>query len=513
MRIDIICRDRLGITQEILGAVARLGIDLASVEVVPCHVYVHAPGLRPDDLERLTPALLAVGDVTGVSPVDLLPGERRRMHLDTLLAALPDPVLTVDGTGHILAANPAALHLFEAARPGRDTLTVTDALGADAWRSVVSGGRIPHEVVAAGRPFLLDIRPISGSVGPAGADHVLLLSAPGVVGRHLSALREAQPSGFEEILGRSPAIMAATQRARRFAEVEAPVLVLGETGSGKELFARAIHRAGPRAAAPFLALNCAALPESLVESELFGYAPGAFSGADRSGKPGLMELADGGTVFLDEIGEMSPYVQAKLLRFLEDGSFRRVGGKHERRASVRVISATHRDLQVLAGEGRFREDLMYRLAVLTLDVPPLRARREDIGLLVEVFVARAAAQAGRTVPRLSPAALRALEALDWPGNVRQLQNVLFRAVTLADGPEIGPHDLELASAAMGGSTGAALSAETWHEAVGAFERSLLLSLLPAYPSTRRLAGRLGVSHTMIADKLRAHGLAREPTRP
>lgn len=511
MRIDITCRDRIGIAQEVLGAVARLGIDLASVEVVPCHVYVHAPGLGSQELERLTPALLAVGDVIAVSPVELLPGERRRMHLDTLLAALPDPVLTVDGQGRILAANPAALCLTGAGGPD-EARTVADALGVDTWRSVTSGNRVPHEVFVAGRPFLLDVRPISDGVGPRAADHVLLLSAPGLVGRHLSALREAQPSGFEEILGRSPAVLAATQRARRFADVEAPVLILGETGSGKELFARAIHRAGPRATAPFLALNCAALPESLVESELFGYAPGAFSGADRSGKPGLMELADGGTVFLDEIGEMSPYVQAKLLRFLQDGSFRRVGGKQERRASVRVISATHRDIQALAVEGRFREDLMYRLAVLTLDVPPLRARREDVGLLAEVFVARAATQAGRPVPRLSPAALGALEALDWPGNVRQLQNVLFRAVTLTDGPEIGPHDLELASAAVGGTPGAAATAGTWHDAVGAFERSLLLSLLPVYPSTRRLARRLGVSHTMIADKLRAHGLTRGPER-
>ena len=211
-------------------------------------------------------------------------------------------------------------------------------------------------------------------------------------------MQHSEDGGFDAILGDSAAMGALKARAARVAAVDAPLLLLGETGTGKELLAHACHRASARADKPFLALNCAALPESLAESELFGYAAGAFSGARRDGKPGLLELADRGTVFLDEIGEMSLYLQAKLLRFLNDGSFRRVGSERESRVNVRVISATHRDLAAMIGQGEFREDLFYRLNVLNLHMPPLRERGDDVRLLARHFVERASAQAPAVLP-------------------------------------------------------------------------------------------------------------------
>src|SRR5690606_25632814 len=274
-------------------------------------------------------------------------------------------------------------------------------------------------------------------------------------------------------------------RAQRVAALDAPLLIQGETGTGKELVARACHAISTRHSAPFLALNCAALPENLAESELFGYAPGAFTGAQRGGKPGLMELANQGTVFLDEIGEMSPYLQAKLLRFLNDGSFRRVGGDRELKVDVRIISATHRDLEKMVAEGSFREDLFYRLNVLNLQVPPLRERGQDILLLARHFMAQACAQIQRPTCRLAPRAYPARPGSRRPGNVRQLQHATSRAAAICEVSLVDIGDLDIAGTSLARQTDGEV--DSLESAVDAFEKALLERLYPHYPSTRQLA--------------------------
>ena len=220
------------------------------------------------------------------------------------------------------------------------------------------------------------------------------------------------------------------------------VLVTGESGTGKDLVARAIHAGSARSAAPFVTITCSALPEALLESELFGHERGAFTDA-RERKLGLLEQAAGGTVFLDEIAEMTPVLQAKLLRFLEEKAFRRVGGSVELRPDVRVIAATHVDLQAGIACGSFRADLYYRLAVLALRVPPLRAREGDVERLARAFLDRFARELEQPVHDLTPAALQALERHPWPGNVRELKNAVERAVLLADGGALDGSDFEL----------------------------------------------------------------------
>lgn len=267
-------------------------------------------------------------------------------------------------------------------------------------------------------------------------------------------------------------------------------------------------RWSPRSAAPFLALNCAALTESLAESELFGYAAGAFTGAQRGGKPGLLEQADLGTVFLDEIGEMSPYLQAKLLRFLSDGSFRRVGGERELRVNVRVLCATHRDLEQKVSEGTFREDLYYRLNVLNVQVPPLRERGHDILLLAKHFLKQACKQIRRTECRLAPSTYPKLLQNNWSGNVRQLQSVIFRAAAICEANLIGCADLELAGTPHAEINAQAGEVRSLDDAVQDFEKALLTRLYPQYPSTRQLAARLNTSHTAIGLRLRKYGIAK-----
>ncbi len=253
------------------------------------------------------------------------------------------------------------------------------------------------------------------------------------------AADERRLSGFEAIIGRSAALKRSLDQARRVAQHrDVTVLIGGETGTGKELVARALHYDSPRAAAPFVEINCSAIPANLLESELFGHEKGAFTGAVGA-KPGLMELADGGTVFLDEIGNLPMDLQPKLLRALEAREIRRIGGQTTRKIDVRVVGATHLDLRAAVGRGEFREDLFYRLNVVALVLPPLRDRGEDIEILAETFATRLSAQYGLANPVLSPAVREAIRAHNWPGNVRELRNAIERALVLS-----APGTLDLA---------------------------------------------------------------------
>jgi two-component system response regulator HydG len=245
---------------------------------------------------------------------------------------------------------------------------------------------------------------------------------------------------FENIIGKSSQMQEIFRQIRRVAPTKASVLIVGETGTGKELIARAIHQNSPRKDKPFIAVNCAAIPRDLLESELFGHEKGAFTGAIRQ-RTGYFELADGGTLFLDEIGEMSLEVQAKLLRAIETHEFWRVGGSRSMKVDVRIISATNKDLEETVREGRFREDLYYRLKVFTIKIPPLRQRREDIPLLVQHFIQEICKQNNRPPLNITREAMDNLVRYDWPGNVRQLRNVIESVIITTTSDTIRPEDL------------------------------------------------------------------------
>ena len=508
MRISVFFTDRVGIAQEILATVARRVLDVSAVEVDPPHIYFEAPALTTEGLPALREELQRVNGVQTVAELAMLPGARRRLYLEALLASQADPVLAVDAHGVVVLANAAAVAASGIAEAHLIGKPLADLTGDPQLTSTLidKAYRLPStEVQVANERYLLEtvaLHEDSGTV--AGA--VLTLHAPHRIGERLSALQNYNAGGFEAILGNSPAIQQLKQRAVRMAQVDAPLLIRGETGTGKELVAHACHAGSRRKDQPFFALNCAALPESLAESELFGYAPGAFTGALRGGRPGLLELTDGGTLFLDEVGEMSAYLQAKLLRFLNDGSFRRVGGDRELKANVRIISATHRSLEDMVTTGDFRQDLLFRLDVLQLNLPPLRERTQDILPLANVFVDRACAQIGRPRARLSKSAAAALVDNPWLGNVRQLQNVVFRAVTMTEAPVIEAQDLELAVAGSAPETAPIDDVASLEEAVAQFERALLARLYTHYPSTRKLAERLQTSHSAVATRLRKYGI-------
>ncbi|MDE3223947.1 MAG: sigma-54-dependent Fis family transcriptional regulator, partial [Nitrospirota bacterium] len=260
--------------------------------------------------------------------------------------------------------------------------------------------------------------------------------------RQVACLKTDVDSRYAGIIGTSRVITEVMELARRAANSDANILLLGESGTGKELFARSIHQWSPRRSMPFVVINCVALTETLLENELFGHERGAFTGADRQQK-GKMEMADGGTVFLDEIGDMPLSLQAKLLRFLQDHEFHRVGGTRLVRVNIRVVAATNKDLKQAVRAGSFREDLYFRLNVVTLTLPPLRNRPEDIPLLADFFLARHAREAKRPHLRFSAEALSAITEYAWPGNIRELENAVARAVVLSPQEVIPPQPLGL----------------------------------------------------------------------
>ncbi len=288
-------------------------------------------------------------------------------------------------------------------------------------------------------------KPIDPEILSFIVERAFKLSALEEENRKLSRMHVISP--VEGIVGASPEMHEVCRMAERLAPTDMTVLLLGESGTGKEVLARALHRLSPRAGKPFIAVNCAAIPEALLESELFGYEKGAYTGAAQQTK-GKFELAHGGTFFLDEVGDIPLSLQPKLLRVLQDHAVERVGGRQEIQVDVRVIAATHQDLAKLIQEGRFREDLFYRMNEIIINIPPLRDRDGDVMVLAGSFLDAFNRQFGRNVLGFSDAARAALEAYHWPGNVRELQHKIKRAVVLAAGALISPSDLELSGGAI-----------------------------------------------------------------
>ncbi|WP_229503040.1 sigma-54 dependent transcriptional regulator [Pseudoduganella guangdongensis] len=317
---------------------------------------------------------------------------------------------------------------------------------------------------------------------------------------------EAADACAMRLTGNSPAITLLRQQIMKVAGADAPVLIWGESGTGKELVARAIHEHSGRADGPFVPINCGAIPASLVQSVLFGYEKGAFTGAG-AGKTGLVESASGGSIFLDEIGDLPLELQANLLRFLQEKTIYRVGGTRSVPVDARVIAASHVKLADAVARGDFREDLYYRLNVLTLQVPALRERREDVVVLAEEVFHGYATERARGVRGFSSSALRAMRSHDWPGNVRELLNRVRRAAVMADGALIQPHDLELEAPGR-----AAVSGEALDSARERAERLALQSQLDAGHSITAVARELGISRMTLYRLMAKHGLQRPVRR-
>jgi PAS domain S-box-containing protein len=377
-----------------------------------------------------------------------------RARTQSILNSISDAVIVMDEGGRILSFNKAAETLtgymaHEALNQGCDMLFPDRICHTFCHEAEEAAHPRKVEVVMQGGERRLVLARAAPVLDAGGVRTGTFLSLQDVRRRHGASLVD-ESSRYSGIIGRDEKMLEVFELIRELADAHVPVLVEGESGTGKELVAAAIHNEGPRAAAHFVPVNCGALPESLLESELFGHVKGAFTGAIRD-KKGRFELADGGTIFLDEIGDISPAMQVKLLRVLQEGTFERVGSEQTLKVSVRIISATNKNLAREIAAGRFREDLFYRLSVVPIQLPPLRERRGDIPLLVEFLLSQITTEAGRQPMRVSAAAMDILMAQPWPGNVRELHNWLqFALVKSKGGEEVLPEYLPLARRPLSG---------------------------------------------------------------
>ena len=434
----------------------------------------------------------------------------RRSVADVLADEGYEPALASDGEealGH-LKERLADLVLLDVAMPGRDGIEILKQLRETHPTLPVvmmSGHSTIETAVRATKLGAYDFleKPLS-------YDKLLLCVRHGLESSHLAEenrrLRE-ELARSHELVGESDVMTALKEQIAVAAPTEGWVLITGENGTGKELVARQIHLRSKRAGQPFVAVNCAAIPEELIESELFGHEKGAFTGAIHT-KRGRFEVANGGTIFLDEIGDMSLMTQAKILRILQEHRFERVGGTSSIEADVRVIAATNKDLEQEIEKGRFREDLYYRLNVIPLEVPPLRDRREDIPLLVDRFMDRLAAEAQSVRKTVTDAAVQRLEVYPWPGNVRELQNLVERVVLMTPRLVIDVDDLpeHVRSPDRDGRAGS-LGPVTLVEARAEFEREFLIERLRASGwNISRAAERIGLKRESLSRKVKSLGI-------
>jgi transcriptional regulator of aroF, aroG, tyrA and aromatic amino acid transport len=531
-KLHLTFKDRIGIVADISSEIARHGHNIVAMEVVQeddrAQVFLEIdPGERDCPREDILAMLAAFDGLLEIRFIEALPHEKQANLLRTVLDNIDESILAVDAAGRVTLMNSVAragLRLAEAEAVGRHIrdLPLPDAsilscLTGARYNNVkknVEVGKKRLRYFATGRPILDASGAVLGAVEiTKDAQEIQDLA---------KSMAEPGPATFGDILGASAALRQALSMAEKIAPTEAIVTLRGESGTGKDLFAQAIH-AGSGRDGRFVAINCAAVPENLLESELFGYVGGAFSGARKEGRPGLFEQAQGGTVFLDEIGEMPLGAQAKILRLIQSRRVRRLGDGREMPVDARIVTATNRSLEELVEKRLFREDLYYRINVLPLTIPPLRERPEDILPLAEHFLFLLDIRLGKPPRAFDESARRKLMAHHWPGNVRELKNVVERSAILCDAERIDAAALllvhELGRAldrpdAAGGLPAAPPGLPALPPGEGRslpqvlldFERGLLTAALTGRKSLRRIARELGISHTSLRNKLRKHHL-------
>lgn len=532
----------MGMIYDILRALGEHSINVLNVEVNPPDIFFKVEWPLGITWPHFVGCLRSeINDLGQITEVDIMEYEKKQKALNIIGDNISEGILVIDQGHNITYLSKKArrlLGLAQSQQPpnlislmqsrklepllpldeDRDNVEVTITWQGKSTRVVTSIRTITNqEGIPAGALVILreleDVRQLIQSVsGPALVD-------------------------FHHIIGKSQAFGNAVNLAKAVAPTNMSVMLRGESGTGKELFARAIHKNSARKAGPFIAVNCAAIPDSLLESEFFGYDRGAFTGASAGGKQGLLELATHGTLFLDEVGDLSPPLQAKILRAIQEQRIRRIGGRHEVKIDIRIISATNKDLESMIAEGTFREDLFYRLNVIPIWIPPLRHRKEDIPLLADHFVRSLARELGKPGLCLTKGAMEKLAFHDWPGNVWELQNVIQRAAVLAydriepahllieepaskagfvppdfmNQAAVSPHGASPMQEAQapGENFPIQLPAEIPVDLPGLVEEIETYYLTQAarkLPSSRKIAKALGVSHTTVINRMKQLGI-------
>ena len=520
-KLNLLFLDRIGIVADISRRVADLSLNIVSMEVERkremADVYLELDPLPQHVAGKdILATLSGLDGLQSIRFIKTMPNEKRQNTFHTVLDNVSDGIISIDAGGRITTINRLARTIYDChsreliGQPLQETAIADASLLACLEGKTVSRLRRSVSTDTGRFQFFISARPIVDAHGRIiGA--VQIMKNMQEIKALVEEAAHSETISFDAFVGNTPSVNQAIAFARKIAPTTSIVSIRGQSGTGKELFARAIHCESLRKG-PFIPVNCAAIPDTLLESELFGYESGAFTGAHKGGSAGLFEQAREGTLFLDEIAELPPGPQAKILRAIQEKRIRRIGGQSEIEIDARIITATNRNLEQLVASGAFRQDLYYRINVLPVHLPPLNARREDIPVLADHFLFQINCKLDKKLQRLAPEALNKLIHHDWPGNVRELKNVIERAAILCDTAVIGVESI-LFSSDLAGSV--PTERRSPQDPVGegplsshldALERRIVADALRSARSIRQAAIRLGVSHTTLRNKIRKHRL-------
>lgn len=514
LRFEINTEDKIGMALKILEKIYNANIDLKAVEVFPNKVCVKMESMDKEIKERLKNSILSIKEVSSIKEIDLLYYEKNERKLMAVINSVDEGIMSANENFQIEIFNKYCEKVFHYKKEeviGKDireiigednpvVKSIKNGQGFDNVELRVKSERGKSHYITTGRIIKDDNDKTIGIVASIkDMDKAIELA---------NVVQGTEEGALKDIIGNSAAIERVKKIVLAVSKSNSTVLLMGESGTGKELFARAIKNLSNRRDKSFVAINCAAFPESLIESELFGYEKGSFTGAI-AGKEGLFKEADGGTLFLDEVGELSLSLQAKLLRVLQEGVIRKIGSKKEEKVDVRIIAATNKNLEEMVEKGLFREDLYYRLNVVPIYIPPLRERLEDIPLLVRFFVDKLNKKIGKKISGADLEFLEELMKYSWPGNVRELQNVIERGMNLCEGNILTVQNLilDFKSNMKTNSSKNGLSTEfKLREVVEAAEKEAIIKAIEKHKSLRQAAKALGISHTALINKVNKYKL-------
>jgi PAS domain S-box-containing protein len=517
LKIKLCYNDRIGIVADISKTLADNRLNIVFMEVVRkndkavVYTEIEGPSLT-DGIDIIITSLKNTRDIQEINFIDTLPQEEREDRFRVVLDNISDGVISIDRDGKVTTINKVAARVYNC-KPEEivgqsirnidlPQYTIMECLDGQRLKNIKQ-----NLITSQGRyQYISTCRPIKDSSG--------MIVGAVEIAKDMQEIRQmaqtfSDPTqiGFSDIIGNNPTIKAAIAFAQKIATTDAPVAIRGASGTGKELFARAIYMSSNRSGS-FVPINCAALPDPLLESELFGYEGGAFTGGKKEGKAGLFETAKDGTVFLDEIADMSLASQAKLLRLIQEGAVRRVGGTREIPINARIITATNKNLEQLVEEKAFRKDLYYRVSVLPIHIPPLSQRLDDIPLLVEHFLFQLTSKLEKKMPPLTQRAYAKLNRHHWPGNIRELKNVVERAAILCEKDAIDidsiyfSHEMGLNQVLL--CNDSISSHCSLKEQVSDLEKKIIITTLKTAKTIRQSAKALKISHPALINKMKKY---------
>ncbi|MCY6958045.1 sigma 54-interacting transcriptional regulator [Clostridium brassicae] len=515
IRLEIITKDRIGMTLDIVSQIYKFNINVHSLEVFPKKVCVKVEEINKDIKQYLSESLNSLEGVISVREVGLLQQEKNERKILATIDSVDEGIMAINNKLEVEIFNSYCEKIFRRKREDIIGTNINNFLSINApMVTLLKTGEKYDNVeiniksdegnihyLTTGRPVKDDNNKTIGVVASI-KDIAQALEIANVVS-------STEAGAFNDVIGNSFPMERAKKMCASVAKSNSTILLRGESGTGKEVFAKAIQKLSDRKDKKFVTINCAALPDNLIESELFGYEKGSFTGANISGKEGLFKEADGGTLFLDEIGEVSLVLQAKLLRVLQEGVIRKIGSNKEEKVDVRIIAATNRNLEEMIKRKEFREDLYYRLNVIPIYIPPLRERLEDIPNLVSFFIYKLNKRLNKTISGAELDFINALMEYNWPGNVRELENVIERAMNLCCNNLLKLENLIINFKGYNKPSSQSFDLDgemKLKDVVEICEKEAIIKALEKYKSCRKAAKVLGVSHTTIINKTKKYNI-------